>query len=169
MPAVLNPTSLPLRDIHLPPAISWWPPAPGWWLLPLAVTVLLAVIYGLQQHHRHRHFRRLALQQLKEIERQYLAGADARRLQQDLSRLLRQTALLHFPENNCAGLVGNAWLKFLDQRLEGAPFTEGLGQLLAKGPYLPQSDEFDARGLLDLCRTWLLRLPPAPKPRRRQR
>ena len=22
-----------LRDIHLPPAPSWWPPAPGWWLL----------------------------------------------------------------------------------------------------------------------------------------
>ena len=22
-----------LRDIHLPPAPSWWPPAPGWWVL----------------------------------------------------------------------------------------------------------------------------------------
>ncbi|MDP7406676.1 MAG: DUF4381 domain-containing protein, partial [SAR324 cluster bacterium] len=22
-----------LRDVHLPPAVSWWPPAPGWWII----------------------------------------------------------------------------------------------------------------------------------------
>ncbi len=29
----LLPQDLALRDIHLPPAPSWWPPAPGWWVL----------------------------------------------------------------------------------------------------------------------------------------
>ena len=31
-----------LRDIHLPPAPSWWPPAPGWWLLAGLLLILLA-------------------------------------------------------------------------------------------------------------------------------
>jgi cbb3-type cytochrome oxidase subunit 3 len=38
-------TPLPLKDIHLPEAISWWPPAIGWWLLlvliPLTVFILV--------------------------------------------------------------------------------------------------------------------------------
>ena len=31
--------ALPLRDLHLPEAIGWWPLAPGWW-------VLLAMLVG---------------------------------------------------------------------------------------------------------------------------
>ena len=37
--------TLPLRDLHLPEPVGWWPPAPGWWILLLLVTTLLA--YGL--------------------------------------------------------------------------------------------------------------------------
>ena len=29
----MAPDTLVLRDVHVPPAPSWWPPAPGWWLL----------------------------------------------------------------------------------------------------------------------------------------
>ena len=28
----MDPQQIPLRDLHLPDAISWWPLAPGWWL-----------------------------------------------------------------------------------------------------------------------------------------
>ncbi len=40
-------SQLPLRDIHLPGSIGWWPPAPGWWLLAgllLAALVFAALI-----------------------------------------------------------------------------------------------------------------------------
>ena len=167
--APISPDNLPLRDIHLPPAISWWPPAPGWWLLLVGLVLLIAAIYAVRQHRQRRHLRRLALAQLEELGQQYGEQANAQQLLQDLSRLLRQVAVLHFPQSGCAGLVGDAWLKFLDQGVAEAPFSQGAGRLLADGPYLPQNTEIDADALLSLCRTWLRQLPPAPKPQRRQR
>ncbi len=165
----ITPDTLPLRDIHLPSAISWWPPAPGWWLLLSAFVLLIVVIYMLREHRQRRHFRRLALCQLEELERQYEEQANAQQLLQGLSRLLRQTTLLHFPQNDCAGLVGDAWLTFLDQRLDEKLFSQGVGRLLAEGPYLPQSEVIDAEALQSLCRRWIQQLPPAPKVPRRQR
>ena len=29
----MDPEQIPLRDLHLPDAISWWPLAPGWWIV----------------------------------------------------------------------------------------------------------------------------------------
>lgn len=31
---------LPLRDIHLPETIGWFPPAIGWWLLIIFVPII---------------------------------------------------------------------------------------------------------------------------------
>ena len=167
--APISPDSLPLRDIHLPPEISWWPPAPGWWLLLLGVFFLVVTIFAVRQHWNRRHFRRLALSQLQELQRQYDEQKNAQRLLKGLSRLLRQTSLLHFPRNDCAGLVGEDWLAFLDQRLAENSFSQGVGRLLADGPYLPKTAVIDAEALLSLCRNWLQQLPPAPRPQRRQR
>ena len=170
MPSVpMPPDSLPLRDIHLPPEISWWPPAPGWWLLLLVSALLIAVIYMMRQHWQRRHLRRLALGQLEELERHYSEQTDTQELLQGLSRLLRQAARLHFPQSDCAGLVGEAWLTFLDQGSADNLFSKGVGRLLADGPYLPQSAKIDAEALLSLCRSWLQQLPPAPKLQRGQK
>ena len=166
--APIPPVSLPLRDIHLPPAISWWPPAPGWWLLLFGVVLLIAVGYTFRQQRQRRHLRRLALSQLDELERQYDEHTNPRQLLQGLSRLLRQAAQLHFPQSDCAGLVGEAWLDFLDQRPNDKSFSQGVGRLLADGPYLPQNAEIDSEALLSLCRNWLKQLPPTPKQLRRQ-
>ena len=167
--APMTPDSLPLRDIHLPPAISWWPPAPGWWLLLFVLILLVVTICAVQRYRKRRHFQRLSLCQLEELTRQYHEQGDDRQLLQGLSRLLRQTSILHFPLNDCAGLVGEPWLAFLDQRLDANPFSQGVGRLLAEGPYLPQSEKLEAEALLLLCRRWLQQLPPAPKTPRRQR
>ena len=35
----MNENALPLRDLHLPDAIGWWPLAPGWWVL-IALSLL---------------------------------------------------------------------------------------------------------------------------------
>ena len=35
----MDPTQLPLRDLHLPETIGWWPLAPGWWFAIAALVV----------------------------------------------------------------------------------------------------------------------------------
>ena len=39
-------TGIVLRDIHQPPAPSWWPPAPGWWLVAIAGLMAIWLIAG---------------------------------------------------------------------------------------------------------------------------
>ena len=35
---------LPLRDLHLPEAVGWWPLAPGWWGVIAVVTASLGYL-----------------------------------------------------------------------------------------------------------------------------
>ncbi len=165
MPPALPTTAetLPLHDIHLPVAISWWPPAPGWWLLLIAILLLIIGSVWFWHRRQRRHYRRLLLRQLQELEQQYRQQNDEQKLLQELSRLLRQAAQLHFPTRSSVGLVCDDWLNFLDQTLGGKDFSQGCGRALALGPYLRQTPEVDAEALFILCRRWLRRLPPAPK------
>lgn len=148
-----------LRDIHLPQPISWWPPAPGWWiLLGLLLVSILAILVFLRRRKLWR-YRRAALTQLERLETSFFKDGDSRRLIRELSRLMRQAALCHFPRKECAGLAGDAWLAFLDRQLKDSPFSTGAGRVLALGPYAPVPSEFEAESLLRLCRRWLQRLP----------
>ncbi|MCD6526176.1 MAG: DUF4381 domain-containing protein [Desulfuromonas sp.] len=160
----MTPDALQLRDIHLPEAIGWWPPAPGWWLL-LALTLLLVslIVWQLKRYHR-RHYHRLGLQQLLELE-QNAAQRDSRLLLQQLSQLMRHMAILHFPDADCAALHGEEWLQFLNRPFNDQPFTDGVGRPLASGPYQPHTDldEESLSALIRLCRRWLKQLPLAPK------
>ncbi|MDH3997638.1 MAG: DUF4381 domain-containing protein [Desulfuromonadales bacterium] len=155
-----NPAQLLLRDIHLPAPVSWWPPAPGWWLL-LTLTLTLAAL-GLLLHKRwrRRHYRRLLLAQLQMLEQQYRSHQDSRQLLTEVSALLRQAALLHFPDDNCAGLTGQKWLAFLDGKCAGEDFANGAGRVLALGPYQAQMPMLEEDKLFELCRRYLKALPP---------
>lgn len=169
MQAPANFENLPLRDIHLPSAISWWPPALGWWLMLLGLIALIACCFWFWNRRQRRNYQRLALLEIGQLEQQFLQHQDQQRLITALSRLLRQMALLHFNDEDCAGLVGDDWLAFLDRTARQNSFSQGTGCVLATGPYLSQVPEIDSSALLTLCRDWIKRLPLAPKPVRRQR
>ena len=50
-----DPASLPLRDIHLPDPVSWWPLAPGWLaLIMLLVIVVLLTTYFIRRYRNHK-------------------------------------------------------------------------------------------------------------------
>ena len=156
--------ALPLRDIHLPSAPGWWPPALGWWLSAALLVLLVFGLFLLVRRIRRLGYRRQALRQLATLERDLKLPPAA--LLSALSSLLRRAVLCAFDREECAGLVGEDWLQFLDRGFRDAPFSSGSGRCLGQGPYQPVCD-FDRAALLALCRRRLKKLPPAPCHRRR--
>ncbi len=132
----MDPTQIPLRGLHFPEAISWWPLAPGWWLL-LAILVV-ALVLLLRSWWRRRARAAARRHALKELDRATLAYAEHRnaaRLGIEVSELLRRTMLAYAPRADVAGLTGDAWLAWLDRDLPVSRFREGAGRELIDLPY----------------------------------
>lgn len=150
----MNPDQIPLRDLHLPEAIGWWPLAPGWWLLiGLLVTGLVLIARALYRQHRHNRARRHALRELVRSKKVYDTDGNLVALGARLSELLRRSMLAYSPRHEMAGLTGHAWLLWLDQGLEDRPFSEGPGRPLKDLPYrkaAPAPADLDVDGLIDV-------------------
>lgn len=163
-----------LRDIHLPPAPSWWPPAPGWWLL--AALVLIGGYFALRWWLRRRdeqRWRKRVQAELEHIASAHVAQPDSARVAAEVSHLLRRVSLMIEPQ--AAALRDEAWLEFLDAQWPAAraadvPFRGALGRSLLDAPYRRAGDvsapTFDAQALLDLSRAWLRAVLPAALARR---
>jgi cbb3-type cytochrome oxidase subunit 3 len=150
----MEPTKLPLRDIHLPDAIGWWPPAIGWWLLVILVPLLIALVFWLYKRITRKTAIKAAKKLLLQIKQDQ--QRDNRQKVRDLSALVRRTAISTNVRNECAGLTGQQWLEFLDRSVTGGPFTQGIGQLLANAPYQQKAPtEQEISQLTSLCEDWL--------------
>ena len=149
----MDPETLPLRDLHLPEAVGWWPLAPGWWLLIAMATAGIAYLLYLEfRKWRRNAARRVALGEFGRIRREYEAGADTLTVARELSALLRRGMLAYAPRAEVAGLTGDRWLDWLDRGLDDRPFTEGAGRSLETLPYRRPdrvADDTDLRGLMD--------------------
>jgi hypothetical protein len=152
----MDPQQIPLRDLHLPQPIDWWPLAPGWWvLIGLALIGILYLVRRAYRQWRSARPRRIALRELKTVQADFRHGLDASLLSKRLSQLLRRAMLAYAPRDEVAGLTGERWLEWLDRGLEGQPFTSGPGRLIASLPYLRNNDkdtEVDVADLIDTVR-----------------
>ena len=151
----LDPGSLPLRDIHLPDAVSWWPPAPGWWLLLGLVALLVFAAFRRWRRGRGRraavcHARR----ELAAIRQTFRLRPDRAGLARALSALLRRLAMSLYGRRDAAALTGEDWLAFLDQKAGGHAFTQGAGRGLIEAPYRADP-EYDHAALLRLVSEWI--------------
>jgi hypothetical protein len=153
----MNPTDfsqLPLRDIHLPGEIGWWPPAVGWWIvLGLAVAGGLVLVWRYQQRFRER----AALRGLKAVAAMLDGGSAPVVCIQRISMILRRFAMSVAADAPVAGLTGDAWLAFLDSRWARDEFASGLGRVLIFGPYAPPDrvSAEDVSALNNLCIDWV--------------
>jgi hypothetical protein len=172
----MNPTidvsQLPLRDIHLPAPVGWWPPALGWWLV--AALLLAGVALFAIHYYRARH-KRAALRALTRVRKALEEGAEPVACLQFLSTVLRRFAMTSaarasaaVAEPDVAGLIGERWLRYLDGRWAKTEFSAGLGRQLLAAPYArPNSIARDkAIELTALCMAWLTAQPAASRPRR---
>lgn len=146
---------LPLRGIHLPEAIGWWPPAPGWWML-LVIIILLG--FWLLRHYRgwqkRRAIRRSVESELQAIDKAFQQHRDTHRLVQELSILLRRVSMSVAPRQKVAGQVGEQWLQQLDELASSQLFDTETGRQLISAPYQPEP-QVDSQALLEICRQWL--------------
>jgi len=145
---------LPLKDIHTPEFISWWPPAIGWLLLALLVILLIGGGIWLYK----RLSRKTAIKTAKKLLLTLKQNTEIDNQQKlvELSKLMRRVAVSNLPRASVAGLTGRDWLLFLDNSVKGTPFSDGIGQLLADAPYrltAPSGDQISQ--LICLCQDWL--------------
>lgn len=153
MNPVSNMDSLPLRGLHLPTPVGWWPPAPGWWLA-LALT-LLAVTAVFSWIRRWRQVTPVAaaLRELGRLEADHSVAA--REKLQKLSSLMKRVALSLHSRESVAGLTGDQWLLWLDETGGGAGFSQGMGRSLADAPFRSMASDEEVARLMRHCREWL--------------
>jgi len=147
-----------LRDIRLPPTPDWWPPAPGWWFLAtLLVLGLFMLGRWLRGVQRRAGPRREALGCLALIRTEWARTGNAQGLARELSILLRRVALARFPRRQVAGMIGRAWLEFLDQTGRTDRFSAGAGKALEFAPYRERATVPGAE-LVALADQWIRRV-----------
>ncbi|MDH5298403.1 MAG: DUF4381 domain-containing protein [Desulfobulbaceae bacterium] len=142
-----------LKDIHLPPPVSWWPPAAGWWIL--ACLLLAGVGFGLSlwwRAARGNRYRRVALAALATLQAQH--RDDGHRLAEEVATLLRRVAIQGYGRETVAPLTGQAWLRFLDRTGNTDRFSAGEGKVLGTMLY-QRSLTVDSDRLCQLARAWI--------------
>lgn len=152
-----EPSQLPLRDIHLPDPVSWWPPAPGWWLLLLVLLALIILVYWLIKRRREKRLSVAvqARQELQRIQAGFRQHQDKALLARHLSELLRRVCISVFPRHETASLTGQEWLMFLDSQVDTSHFVEGNGSVLVEAPYRNDVD-YDPDALIEIVEQWLV-------------
>ena len=124
--------NLPLRDVQVPPAPSWWPPAPGYLMIGGVVLLLLVVavaaFFWWQRRRRRQRWLQLFDQELA-------STADAAAELAAIAGLLRRAARQAQPGSE--SLRDDAWWQRVD--LQGT-LPEARRSLLAEGDYRPRVD-----------------------------
>ncbi len=154
-PTTVNPADLPLRDIHLPHAISWWPPAPGWWLLlvVLIVAAWLGWWWLKQRQSTTAVFKpNIALRELDQLLAKHKPNSKA--LLRELSILLRRVAISHYGRERVSGYTGAAWVAFLNETAGKPLFQGSLEPLLVELPYRPEA-QVETAAFVAAVREWI--------------
>jgi len=155
-----------LHDIVVPTPPSWFPPAPGWYALGFTVLILLGfLLLRWYRHYQRNRYRRLALYELDQLQKQWRENQPPARWLPQLPVLIKRTALAAYGRQQVAALSGQQWLDFLDRTAGKTRFNNASGQRLLAYSYAPltsiQADQQHIQELFSLCRSWLLkhRLP----------
>lgn len=143
-----------LRDIHMPEPIGWWPPAIGWILLGVVVILVLLGMVGYAIYYVvNSRAKRQALRVLETYQEAYLKGTNAQLTSARISELLKRVALVYYPREQVASLVGGDWVAFLNRTSQQLDFNL-VSILLIECPY-KSVGEYDVTPLFHLAKKWV--------------
>jgi hypothetical protein len=148
-----------LHDIEGLDAISPWPLAIGWWVLILLGLLLfvLVVSFVVVRVKFKRSWKNDTLQKLRALENN-LSEETSRETVITLSEYLKRIALRRFSRKECAGLMGEAWLKWLKTHdIKNFDWVEK-GGLLIRVPYSPEDQKVSldqVKILLKAAKEWV--------------
>jgi len=154
----MNPAeSLPLRDIHLPPPVSWWPPAPGWWLLLVMVILGCLGLWLLIRKLRQPVLKKSAKAEIQWVISQYQQHQEKQLFIQQLSMAIRRIAMSYISRREMAGLTGTDWLHRLNTLVSSHQLSEQTMQLLSQLPYQknPHISDQQITLLMDQLQAWV--------------
>ncbi len=157
-----NMNELPLKDIHLPEGILWWPPSPGWWLLGVMLIAFLLILPRLWRWLRYKPVKSLSLKALDLIRKNHQLKADRKQTLQAITGLLRRTVITKSGRIGHAGVVGDDWLNQLNLMSNKNCFLPAQCELLKQGRYQPNrvgksksQSENEIDSLLQSCENWI--------------
>ena len=126
-----------LHEIDGLDSVSWWPLAPGWWFIIIALC--LFTIFVFRSYLKKRAWRLSwkgqiysELDQMQQNMNQENSYTNAIKL----SAIIKRIAMHKYSREECAGLEGMKWLKWLSKHDKNFNWEEG-GQLLISGVYAP--------------------------------
>ncbi|ENB4189091.1 MULTISPECIES: DUF4381 family protein [Stenotrophomonas] len=134
--------NLPLRDVQLPPAPSWWPPAPGYLMVGgavLLVILALAVLWWKRRRRRQRW--------LQAFDQELATTADATAELAAIAGLLRRAARQAQPGSE--SLRDDAWWQRVDPK---GTLPDARRSLLAEGAYRPRVDASEVAAVRNWAR-----------------
>lgn len=144
------PDKLALRDIHLPPAPSWWPPAPGWWLLFAALCLACIIAYLVYRSTgKKRAMRQRTLAEIELIAARH--PHDDAAYAASLHQLLRRAARRYAPDAH--SVQGERWQQVLAHVPVDTATLDALSTLDAR-MYRPKA-EFDRQRVQAAAYRWL--------------
>lgn len=140
-----------LHDIDGLDPVSAWPLALGWWVLigVVVICVVALIVYAIRWLAFRRSWKHDTLQKLATLEKG-LSDVNAREAAITLSEYLRRISLKRFSRKECAGLTGEAWLKWLAKQDPKKFDWEKKGALLIDMPYAPQQVSLSASQMKEL-------------------
>jgi hypothetical protein len=148
-----------LHDIEGLDAISAWPLAIGWWIsIACGMLVLGGLVWLLRRRLNYlKSWQRDILKKLNRLEHNLSPHTSGETIA-FLSEYLRRIAVRRFPRKECAGLVGNIWLKWLKAHdPKQFDWTEK-GKLLIEIPYAPANKGLpleQIKELIQAIRHWV--------------
>lgn len=152
---------LPLRDIHLPDPVSWWPPATGWWIVLVFIILMIPAIRYLVKKIRQPVLKKSAQAEMDSVIENYNGHKNKLRLIQDLSVSFKRIGISYLTRDTIAGEYGINWYQQINKLVRQDQLSDMQIQLLSEAPYQknPDLDERNIGSLIEQVQKWVKALP----------